>query len=129
MFSLLQDWIEIEGNGNGDVIQSAPSWMRLTGYQDALFWLDLRMLTSVSTELTMHYETAPELEPTLFRDIITPFTLGGLVGPTPTVKNAYLSQHPLTPVSGLVRWHIAAVAGGLWKVSFRIHCMAKRPRA
>ena len=55
MQGLLQDWVDIEGTGNGEVVQSGAKWPNLDGYQDVIFWLEVRMVTSVATELRIHY--------------------------------------------------------------------------
>ena len=124
MQGLLQDWIDIEGTGNGEVVQSGAKWPNLDGYQDVTFWLEVRMVTSVATELRIHYQTAPVDEPTLFTDMVTDFPM--TASATPVVTTVLQSQNPLVPVSGLVRWRITAIAGGAWKVAFRIHFVAKR---
>jgi hypothetical protein len=124
MQGLLQDWIDLEGTGNGEIIQSGSKWPNLDGYQDVVFWLDVAMVTLVSTELRIHYQTAPVGEPGLFTDMVTDFPMSA--GTTPTVTSVLLSQNPLVPLSGLVRWRISAIAGGAWKVTFRIQFVAKR---
>ena len=124
MRGLLQDWIDLEGTGTGEIIQSGAKWPNLDGYQDVAFWLDVAMVTSVSTELRMHYQTAPVSEPTLFSDMVTDFPMSASA--TAVVTNVYLSSNPLVPLSGMIRWRITAVAGGAWKVTFRINYIAKR---
>lgn len=123
MHGLLQDWIDLEGNGNIEVVQSGAKWPNLDGYQDVTFFLEVPMITSTA-ELRIHYQTAPSAEPTLFTDMVADFPM--TVGTVPTVTKVLQSQGPLVPVSGLIRWRISAVAAGFWKVMFRIHYVAKR---
>ena len=124
MQGLLQDWIDIEGTGNDEILQSGSRWPNLEGFQDVIFWLEVRMVTSVATELRIHYQTAPVDEPMLFTDMVADFPIG--VTGSPVVTTVLQSQNPLVPVSGLIRWRITSVAGGTWKVTFRIHFVAKR---
>ena len=124
MHGLLQDWIDLEGNGNGEVVQSGARWPNLEGFQDVIFWLEVSMVTSLSTELRIHYQTAPADEPTLFTDMVTDFPM--TAGTVPTVTKVLQSQNPTVTLSGLIRWRITAVAVGAWKVNFRIHFVAKR---
>lgn len=124
MTTLMQDWTDLEGSGNGEVIQSASKWLDVRGYQDIIFYLDVRTVTSVATEVRMHYQTAPEVDPSLFTNMVADFPLS--VTTSPVVTKVLLSRNPTVPVAGLVRWRISVTAGGAWKVEFRIHCVAKR---
>ena len=123
MQGLLQDWIDLEGTGDGEVLQSGSRWPNLDGYQDVIFWLEVR-LTTVGTELRMHYQTAPVGEPGLFTDMVPEILM--TTSTVPLVTTVLQSGNPLVPLSGLVRWRIASISGGAWKVSFRIHFVAKR---
>jgi hypothetical protein len=124
MQGLLQDWIELEGIGNGEVIQSGSRWPNLEGYQDVIFWLEVKMATAVSTEVRMHLQTAPASDPTLFTDMLPAFQI--LATATPSVIPLLQSQNPAVPLSGLIRWKITTFAAGAWRTTFRIHFVAKR---
>jgi hypothetical protein len=95
----------------------------LQGYRDAIFWLEVRGMTTLSTELYMNYETAPLNDPTLFTPMVAEFLMA--TSTAPVMTKVLLSQNPLCPVAGLVRWRIRQNAGGVWSVTFRIHCLAK----
>ena len=121
---LLQDWTTIEGPGTDAVVQSAPNWLNLEGYRDAIFWLEVGFITAVNTELNMNYETAPANDPTLFTAMVPEFLITG-ASATPVVTKVLLSQNPACPVAGLVRWRLRQNAGGTWRITFRITCMGK----
>lgn len=122
--ALLQDWIDLEGSGNGDVIQSASHWLDMRGFQDALFYLDVRALTTVGTEIRMQYQTAPTVDELLFTNMVADFPM--TVTTSPVLTKVLLSRNPTVPPAAFVRWRISVVAGGAWKVVFRIHCVAKK---
>lgn len=124
MLAVLQDWVTIEGPATDSITQSAPKWLNLEGYRDAIFWLEVTGKTTLSTELYMNYETAPANEPTLFTPMVTEFLMA--TSSAPVVTKVLLSQNPTCPVAGLVRWRIRQNAGGAWRVTFRIHCLGKR---
>ena len=124
MQGLLQDWIDLEGTGNGEILQSGSRWPDLDGYQDVIFWLEVRMVTLAGAELRIHYQTAPVGEPALFTNMVADFPM--TTSAIPTVTKVLQSQNPTVPLSGLIRWRITAVATGAWKVMFRIHFVAKR---
>ena len=75
-------------------------------------------------ELRMHYQTAPVGEPALFTNMVPEILM--TTSTVPLVTTVLQSGNPLVPLSGLVRWRIASISGGAWKVSFRIHFVAKR---
>ena len=124
MQGLLQDWLDLEGFGNTEVLQSGAKWPNLDGYQDVMFWLDVRMLTSPGVELRMHYQTAPTSEPSLFTNMVADFPM--VVATAPVLTTVFQSASPLVPLSGMIRWKITSVAAGAWKLAFRIHFVAKR---
>lgn len=123
MHALLQDWIELDGSGSLEIIQSGARWLDLSGYQDVLFYLDARSTTS-GVQAYMQYQTAPSVDPTLFTDMVASFQM--IENTSPTVTAVLLSQNPTVPLAGLVRWKVTTIAGGAWRISFRIHCVAKR---
>lgn len=122
MSALLQDWVDLEGTGNGEVVQSSSRWLDLAGHQDVYFYLDVRVLDAA--QFWMHYQTAPAVDEVLFSNMVADFAMA--VTTAPTVTKVLLSRNPLVPPAAFVRWRISVVAGGAWKVAFRIHCVAKR---
>ena len=123
MFTLLQDWTTLQGTGVGSFSQSATKWLDLQAYRDAIFWLEVSALTTVSTELYMNYETAPIADADLFAPMVTEFLMAAAA--TPVVTKVLLSQGPSCPVAGFVRWRIRANAAAVWRVTFRVHCLGK----
>ena len=126
MMAMLQDWTTLEGSGSSAIVQSASKWLNLEGYRDAIFWLEVSGMTTLSTELYMSYETAPLNEPTLFTAMVPEFLM--TASSTPVLTKVLLSQNPTVPVAGLVRWRIRQNAAGAWRVTFRVHCLGKRKR-
>jgi len=104
--------------------QSAPGWLNVEPYRDVMFWLEVASQTTLNTELNMNYETAPLNAPDVFTPMVAEFLM--TTSSTPLVTTVLLSQNPLCPVAGLVRWRIRQNAGGVWRVMFRIHCIGKR---
>ena len=123
--ALLQDWLDLEGVGNSEVLQSGSRWPNLDGYQDVTFWLEVRLQTP-GTELRMSYQTAPVGEPALFTNMTGDILMTTATGTVPIITPVRQAGNPLVPLSGLVRWRISAISGGAWKTSFRIHYVAKR---
>jgi hypothetical protein len=124
MQGVLQDWIDLEGTGNTEVLQSGSRWPNLEGYQDVTFWLEVKMASAVSTEVRIHYQTAPASDPTLFTDMVGDFQM--IASTIPIVTVVSQSQNPIVPLSGLIRWRITTFAAGAWRATFRIHFVAKR---
>jgi hypothetical protein len=121
MHALLQDWTDIDGNGSIDVIQSSTSWLSVPHCQDIVFYLDVSYRSLV--ELEIHYETAPAIDPALFRGMASHFVE---VTTSPVVTSVRLSQNPAVPLAGMVRWRLSAPsAPGPWRVVFRLHAWAK----
>ncbi len=123
MFTLFQDWTTLQGSANSSFSQSAPKWQNLELYRDVIFWLEVSAMTTVSTELYMNYETAPIADADLFTPMVTEFLMA--TSSTPVVTKVLLSQNPTCPLAGFARWRIRQNAGGAWRVTFRIHCLAK----
>lgn len=122
MFALLQDWTEIEGVGAVTFTQSGARWLTLDGFQDVVFYLEVRL--KEIAELLLDYDTAPSLDPTLFQSMAT---VPMHVSTTPAVTRVLLSMNPSVPLAGLVRWRITSLtANDPWRVNFRITCVAKR---
>lgn len=123
MMWLLQDWTTIQGPASSSISQSASKWLNLEGYRDAFFWLEVRAMSTLDTEIYMNYETAPTVDPTLFTPMVPEFLMA--TATTPVVTKVLLSQNPTCPVAGLVRWRIRQNAGGSWSATFRVHCLGK----
>jgi hypothetical protein len=120
----LQDWTCVEGVGSGEVVQSGRGWLDLSGYQDVTFYLDVSLRTHTCT---MHYDTAPIVDPALFKSMGSVVISGT---PQLTRTAILLSANPTTPLASFVRWRIESTAGGstAWRLMFRIECLAKRVR-
>lgn len=124
MFALLQDWTEIEGVGAIEVAQSGSKWLALDGFQDITFYLEVRL--KQNAELQIDYDTAPSVDPTLFKSMATEVMSAST---TPRVTRVLLSLNPTVPLAGLVRWRITSLTAiNAWRVNFRITCLAKRGR-
>lgn len=121
MSSVLQDWIDLEGPTDGEIIQSASSWLDLRGYQDLFLYLDVR---AVASQVRMHYQTAPTPDEVLFQNMVADFAV--VVNTGPTITKVLLSRNPTLPPAAFVRWRLTITGGNAWKAVFRIHCVAKR---
>lgn len=122
MSSVLQDWIDLEGAAtDSEIAQSASRWLDLRGYQDVLFYLDVR---AVASQVRMHYQTAPTPDEVLFKNMVADFPV--VVTTSPTITKVLLSRNPTLPPAPFVRWRLTITGGIAWKAVFRIHCVAKR---
>jgi hypothetical protein len=118
---VLQDWIEVEGMGGDNVIQSGAKWLALEESQNLVFWLEVR---GVALNPFLYYETAIATEPSVFR---TMASIRLVSQSTPYVTRLPISINPDVPLGGLVRWRITSSdqIDERWKVTFRILYSAK----
>lgn len=109
---LLQDWISIQGNSSSDsVIQSADTWKDLSLYTDVVFYLE-RKDYSGST-LTLHYQTSPTQDDSLFQDMDTVS-----ISATGLTQTVVRFASATTPLARWVRWKVDAAAA--WRLTFRV---------
>jgi len=124
MLHVLQDWVELgEATGVVDVVQSGARWLDLSGFDNVTFWLEVRL---VEGDPVLHYDTAPSIDPTLFKSMAS-VTLSAST--SAVVTKVLLSQNPATPLAGLVRWRVNSPTVRDWRATFRIRCFAKGRRA
>lgn len=121
MFGVLQDWIAIESFGGDQVAQSGSRWIPIEGIQNITFWLEVRL---VEKPITLFYETALVVEPTLFRPMAS---LALAASATPIITRILVSQNPTLPACGLIRWRLTSSAAidEIWRTTFRILYSAK----
>lgn len=122
MYSVvLQDWVTIRGgSGVTSITQGENGWVGTAAYEDIIFWLDVREVTSSTGTITMNYQTAPLKDEALFTNMIAGVTMA-VTTPPLTPSKVILSQGPLCPLARWVRWNISqAGATGTWDVTFRI---------
>lgn len=118
---LLQDWVDISGPGTAgsSVVQSESAWLDLSGYRDAIVWLDVREVTGGPSLL---YQTAVTRDDSLFATVAT-------LSPVATGINltAVLQDTASVPLAHWFRWRIQPVGGVAWDMTFRIWLAASCP--
>ncbi|HTC70880.1 MAG TPA: hypothetical protein VK662_15020 [Acidothermaceae bacterium] len=111
---LLQDWVTIQGAANLGVTQGADFWLDVTDYEDLIFYLDVKSVTTTNIA-GFFYETAPELDDASFVAMVSGFV------PTLGVQTmAVLATYSACPAARYVRWRIAGNTGGAWNITFRL---------
>lgn len=118
---LLQDLITVRSSLTAEMVQSETAWLDCSAYQDLVFWFDLRFASPASV-ISVHYETAPVKDPTLFVDVISSFTLGAT--PVVDMRSALVDTATVPPASWL-RWRLVG-SSAPWEACFRIYVTANR---
>jgi hypothetical protein len=109
----LQDWTTISCAFEVfTVTQSASGWLDLGGYEDLVFFLDVRQ---ADTGIRLNYQTAPAAEEASFSTMLS-------IPPDVTVgvrSNTVLGAYSPVPVSRYVRWQLTST-GQAFAITFRI---------
>ena len=122
---VLQDWITVRGGTIADIIQGESTWMGFSSFQDIVFWLDVREMTSPGTSLTWNYETAPSKDNNLFT-VMASTTIATLTPGVQPLQKVILSTATV-PLATWVRWRLSpSGATTPWDATFRILCAANR---
>lgn len=109
---LLQDWITIQGNSSSDaVIQSADGWRDLQPITDVVFFLERKDYSG--SGLTLHYQTSPTSDDSLFQDMATV-----AIAATGLTQTIVRFADASVPLARWVRWKVDASAA--WRLTFRI---------
>lgn len=125
---VLQDWITVRGSTIDRFIQNESDWMGFSSFQDVVFWVDIRKVTSSGT-LTMDLQTCPTKDDVLFKTlsgctfaaaVATPMLLSG------ALPKAILAANPAVPLATWVRWTLINSAASEWDCSFRILVSANK---
>ena len=116
---ILQDWTTIRGAAGLTVTQGEVGWLDLSPYQDLIFWIDCREITSTPS---ITFQTSPTKDESLFTLIVAAQPLAALAGPS--IVKALLSG-ATTPVARYVRWQVTAAAA--WDATFRVLVAANSP--
>jgi hypothetical protein len=118
---ILQDWTTIRGGGSvTTVTQQETDWLDLSPYQDVVFWVDVKEVTS---NPTLYLQTSPTLDDSFFQSMTT-VTMAAAAAPT-VVALLMLSASTTIPVARYVRWQIAGTT--TWDATFRIALAANSP--
>lgn len=109
---LLQDWTSIQGNSSSDsVTQSADAWLDLQPFTDAIFYIERKDFSG--TGLTVHYQTSPTSDDSLFQDMATVS-----ISATGLTQTIVLFATASVPLARWVRWKVDASAA--WRITFRV---------
>ena len=117
---LLQDWITVRAYAGGSgptvvpaVAQGADSWVDIGDFEDLVFTLDVREVSSTSFSLA--YETSPTRADAAFKAMLPAFrpTVGQRV-------DRVFSSVAGVPPARFVRWKISCSTAGTYDLTFRI---------
>jgi hypothetical protein len=126
---LLQDWLTINAIGDVKVVQGQPFWLDVSGYRDAIVWLDVREVDAPTPPPTANvqitYETAPTEDEALFTQLTSPVPM---VNNTVTVTQL-LGSLQGTPLARFFRWKLSLSVSNPngWDVCFRVLVALNRP--
>ena len=127
---LLQDFTTIRGSTITPVIQSEASYLAFSGYQDMLFWIDLREISPPGAgNVTLAIETAPSKDEVFWTPMTTQvFAVGAAVGLVlgPSLPSVILARGPTQPLMTWVRWKLTASVAATWDITFRIILSANK---
>ena len=125
---LLQDWSTFtSAYTQTTLIQTETDWVSFQAFSDIVLWLEVRgvVVSTGGTAVQMIYETAPAKDESLFKEMVTAFTM--TASATPDVKSVILSQAPSVPLARWVRWKLkltGSPTAGDWGATFRLHAVA-----
>jgi hypothetical protein len=130
---LVADWTTVRATAGAvtSVTQDADHLLDLGSASDAAFWVDVADVavpTSSGGNVSLHLESAPTVDETLFADVCPPIVLSPTTSPL-VVKSIRL---PTTQtLSRFLRWRIDVPGGssGLWSATFRIRAVPLRSRS
>jgi hypothetical protein len=111
----LQDFITMRSVSSVlTVVQSEPSWLDLSGFQDLALWLDVKEFSGGGT-ISMTYETSP------VKDDSTYVSLASVTVATGVNVTLVLKDSASTPITKWLRWKLSVASpGGTWDTTFRI---------
>jgi len=119
---ILQDWTTIRGGGSvTTVTQQETDWLDLSPYQDVVFWIDVKEVTSTAT---LYLQTSPTLDDAFFQAMATGVTMTAAAAPT-VLSLLMASASTTVPVARYVRWQIVGTT--TWDATFRIALAANSP--
>ncbi len=122
---VLQDWLTMRGSTNTLAVQNETDWLGFSSFQDIVFWVDVREVTTTGT-LTLSFETAPTKDEVLFQQL-TGASIGYPTGSSSvTVKTVLLAANPAIPLSTWVRWKLSNSLNATWDITFRVLASANR---
>lgn len=123
----LQDFVTIRGATSvTSITQSEAQWLDLQAFQDLVFWLDVKELTSGgATTFTVAYQTAPTKDDSLFVNMAS-VTIAAGVAVTSVLKDTATN-----PLARYVRWQLAVTGSptSAWDATFRIWVAGNAPGA
>ena len=124
---VLQDWITIRGGSIADIIQGESTWMAFSSFQDIVFWLDVREMTTPGTSLTWYYETSPSKDNNLFSTMASTAIATLTPGLQTPLQKVILASGPSVPLATWVRWRLSPSGSTTpWDATFRILVAANR---
>jgi hypothetical protein len=126
---VLQDWITVRGTNAVQFNQNESDWINLSGFQDIVFWIDIREFTTAGT-LSFFLQTAPTKDEVLFQTMpaggtASSFTVA-VASPIVPLPKVILASSPAVPLATWVRWALANSAASAWDITFRVLASANQ---
>jgi len=121
---LLQDYVTIRGAGTQAIIQSEGGWLDLSGYQDVVFWLEIKEYTVSGTTITVSFQTAANRDESSFVTIGS-VAKDGTGSPGVSVTSV-LKDSANSPLARWVRWTSQNSGASAWDITFRLWLTAAR---
>jgi hypothetical protein len=119
---ILQDWTTIRGGGSvTTVTQQETDWLDLAPYQDVVFWIDVKEVTSTAT---LYLQTSPTLDDSFFQSMAAGVARAAAAAPT-VLPLLMASTSTTVPLARYVRWQIVGTT--TWDATFRIALAANSP--
>ena len=129
---VMQDWVTVRGSTLAQFNQNESDWLNLSAFQDVVFWVDIREVTTTGV-LSFFLQTAPTKDEVLFQTmpaggagssfpaaVATPVLVAG------ALPRAILAASPNVPLSTWVRWAVSNSIAATWDVTFRILASANQ---
>ena len=119
---LFQDWITIRGSSAVTTItQTEDCWLDLAGFQDVVFWLDVKNFGGGGATAQIAYQSATTKDEAFFLRIVPVLSFAQGLTITTATKDT-----TATPLARWLRWQLS-VAGSpssAWEATFRIFVAA-----
>jgi hypothetical protein len=124
---LFQRWIAIRADSSiSSISQDDEDWIDVADVTDAVFWVDVRELTSSGAQLFLNIETSPTRDEALFVPAAPPIAL--TPSSSPLITKTARGAASLAPMGRWARWRIYAVGApnASWDAQFRIRMARSR---
>jgi hypothetical protein len=124
---ILQKWVTIRSASQGTastVVQDEEDWCDTAAFADAIFWVDVREVSSSSGLVFLNLETAPYKDEALFLPAAPPVALSASSGPL--VSATARGSQSVAPLARWLRWRLTTNSSTTWDATFRVRYLGSR---